>query len=94
MSGRVVSGSTSGPKTYLSPEEVTELVKLRCTAMGYPKFREEALALVRRNTVTQVGGGSNFVAGTQILLSGHLHHLLGDKLARQIQKLRVVIFIF
>ena len=34
MSGRVVQGPISGPKTYLSPEEETELVKLRCAAMG------------------------------------------------------------
>ena len=34
MSGRVVPGLISGPKTYLSPEEETELVKLRYTAMG------------------------------------------------------------
>ena len=47
MSGRVVPGSTSGP--FLSPEKETELVKflLRCTAMGYPKFHEEVLALER-----------------------------------------------
>ena len=39
MSGRVVPHSTSGPKTYLSPEEETELVKflLRCVAIGNPK---------------------------------------------------------
>ena len=50
MSGRVVPGSTSGPKTYLSPEEETELVKflLRCAAMGFPKSCEEVLALVQR----------------------------------------------
>ena len=41
MSGRVVPCSTSGPKTYLSPEEETELVKflLRCAAIGDPKSR-------------------------------------------------------
>ena len=39
MSGRVVPCSTSGPKTYLSPVEETELVKflLRCAAIGDPK---------------------------------------------------------
>ena len=48
MSGRIVPGSTSGPKTHLSPEEETELVKflLRCAAMGYPKSHEVVLALV------------------------------------------------
>ena len=41
MSGRVVPCSTSGPKTYLSPEEETELVRilLRCAAIGDPKSR-------------------------------------------------------
>ena len=41
MSGRVVPCSTSGPKTSLSPEEETELVKflLRCAAIGDPKSR-------------------------------------------------------
>ena len=41
MSGRVVPHSTSGPKTYLSLEEETELVKflLRCAAIGDSKSR-------------------------------------------------------
>ena len=41
--------------------------------------------------MSQVGGGSHFVAGTQILLSGHLQHFLGHELAQQIQKLLVII---
>ena len=50
VSGRVVMGSTSGPKPYLSTEEEDELVKflLRCGSIGYPKSRQEVLTLVTR----------------------------------------------
>ena len=50
VSGRVVTGATSGPKTYLDCSEEEELVLflLRCAEIGYPKSRKQVLALVRR----------------------------------------------
>ena len=50
ISGRVIVGSTSGPKPYLNVEEEEELVKflLRSSAIGYPKSRQEVLAIVTR----------------------------------------------
>ena len=50
ISGRVLVGSTSGPKPYLNIEEEGELVRflLRCSAIGYPKSRQEVLAIVTR----------------------------------------------
>lgn len=48
ISGRVVLGSRSGPKPYLSTEEEDELMQflLRCASIGYPKSRKDVLALV------------------------------------------------
>ena len=50
VSGRVITGATSGPRAYLDRGEEEELVQflLRCTDMGYAKSRKQVLALVRR----------------------------------------------
>ena len=50
VSGRVVTGTTSGPATYLDQEEEEELVKflLRCSEIGYAKSRKQVLSLVKR----------------------------------------------
>ena len=50
ISGRVLVGSTSGPKPYINIEEEEELVRflLRCSAIWYPKSRQEVLAIVTR----------------------------------------------
>ncbi|MCG8621544.1 MAG: hypothetical protein MJE68_06030 [Proteobacteria bacterium] len=50
VSGRVLSGATSGPATYLNSSEEEELVRflLGCAEIGYPKSRKQILALVRR----------------------------------------------
>lgn len=50
VSGRVVPGSTSGPKRILSDEEEEDLVAFvrRCSAVGYPKTRKDVIALVQR----------------------------------------------
>ena len=50
VSGRVVTGAISGPKTYLDCSEEEELVLflLRCAEIRYPKSRKQVLALVRR----------------------------------------------
>ena len=50
ISGRVLSGATSGPDTYLDRSEEEELVKflLRCAEIGYTKSRKQVLALVKR----------------------------------------------
>ena len=49
-SGRVLSGATSGPKTYLDSSEEDELVQflIGCAEIGYPKSRKQVLALVKR----------------------------------------------
>ena len=57
--------------------------------MGYPKSLVQRI--VDKKQMSQVGGGGHFVAGTQILLSGHLQHFLGHELAQQIPKLLVII---
>ena len=46
VSGRVLSGATSSPQTYLDRDE-EELV-LRCAEIAYAKSRKQVLALVRR----------------------------------------------
>ena len=50
ISGRVLVGSTSGPKPYINIEEEGELVRflLRRSAIWYPKSRQEVLAIVTR----------------------------------------------
>ena len=50
VSGRVVTGATSGPATYLDQDEEEELVKflLRCSEIGYAKSRKQVLSLVKR----------------------------------------------
>jgi len=49
ISGRVLPGSTSGPRCLLNDEEEEELVAfLRCCAsVGFSKSRKELLALVQ-----------------------------------------------
>ena len=49
-SGRVLSGATSGPATYLNSSEEEELVQfhLGCAEIGYSKSCKQVLALVRR----------------------------------------------
>ena len=48
ISGRVIHGSTSGAKPYLSREEEEELVDflVTCSKLGYGKTRREVLLLV------------------------------------------------
>ena len=48
IAGRVVHGSKSGPKPYLTHEEKLELVKflINCSKMGYGKTRGECLNIV------------------------------------------------
>ena len=50
LTGRVLSGATSGPQTYLDKSEEEELVQflLRSAEIGYAKSRKQVLALVRR----------------------------------------------
>ena len=50
VSGRVLSGTTSGPAIYLNSSEEEELVRflLGCAEIGYPESRKQVLALVRR----------------------------------------------
>ena len=42
VSGRVLSGATSGPATYLNSSEEEELVRflLGCAEIGYPKSQK------------------------------------------------------
>ena len=47
ISGRVLSGATSGPQTYLSEEELVQFL-LRCAEIGYPKSRKQVLAPVKQ----------------------------------------------
>ena len=42
MSGRVLPGSSSGPKGYLAPEDLVNF--LCCAAMVYPKSHHEVMA--------------------------------------------------
>ena len=50
VSGKVLTGATSGPQTYLDHSEEEELVQflLWCVEIGYAKSRKQVLALVRR----------------------------------------------
>ena len=50
ISGRVTEGATSGPQTYLEPEEEKELVDflLKSCDIGYAKSRKQVIALVKR----------------------------------------------
>ena len=49
ISGRVLPGSTSGPRRHLNDEEEEELVTFlrRCASVGFSKSRKELLALVQ-----------------------------------------------
>ena len=47
LSGRVTSGTNPGPVPYLTPEEEDELL-LTCADIGYPKTKQEVLAIVRQ----------------------------------------------
>ena len=50
LSGRVVQGANPGPTPYLSVEEEGELIQhlLTCADIGYPKTKNEVLAIVRQ----------------------------------------------
>ena len=50
LSGRVVPGTNPGPVPYLTLQEEDELVKhlLTCADIGYPKTKQEVLAIVRQ----------------------------------------------
>ena len=50
LSGRVTPGTNPGPVPYLTSEEEDELVKhlLTCADIGYPKTKQEVLAIVRQ----------------------------------------------
>ena len=50
VSGRVIPGSTSGPKKLLTEEEEGELVAFvrRCATIGYPKSRKDLMSLVQK----------------------------------------------
>ena len=56
MSGQVVLGAVSGPIKYLSKQEEDEPARflIRCSAIGYPKTRIEAIGLVH-NIVAHKG---------------------------------------
>ena len=49
ITGRVQHGALSGPKSYLSSQEESELATFltRCAAIGYPKTRHEVISLVQ-----------------------------------------------
>ena len=51
ISGRTMHGATSGRQKYLTNEEEDILVKflLKCAAIGYPRSRNEVIALVQRS---------------------------------------------
>lgn len=64
ISGRVCIGAVSGPAKYLTADEELELCRflVRCSAIGYPKTRTEAISLVqniveRKGIKTCVTGG-------------------------------------
>ena len=65
ISGRVVSGARSGPKSYLNVEEEEELVRfiLRCAVIGYPKSRQDILALVTRMLEKKGFSGCSVTSG-------------------------------
>ena len=50
VTGRVLPGSKSGKKRYLSDEEEDELVQflLNCASVGYPRSRMEVIAIVQQ----------------------------------------------
>ena len=50
VSGRVLTGATSGPQTYLDADEEEEIVQflLKCCDIGYAKSRNQVLSLVKR----------------------------------------------
>ena len=50
LSGRVTPGTNPGPVPYLTSEEEGELVEhlLTCADIGYPKTKQEVLAIVRQ----------------------------------------------
>ena len=50
VSGRVLPGALSGPSRYLSYQEEDELVHflLECASIGYPRSRQEVIAIVQR----------------------------------------------
>ena len=50
ISGRILPGSSSGPRKLLTTEEEEDLVAFlrRCAAIGYPKSRKDLMELVQR----------------------------------------------
>lgn len=50
ISGRILPGAVSGPGKYLSDQEEDELVcfLLECASIGYPRSRQEVIAIVQR----------------------------------------------
>ena len=69
ITGRVVHGTKSGPKPYLTQQEEKELVDflVRCSEMGYGKMRGEVHKIVeaiakkkelKLKSVSRVGGGA------------------------------------
>ena len=56
VSGRILMGAVSGPTKYLNKQEEDELARflIRCSAIGYPKTRMEAICLVQ-NIVAHKG---------------------------------------
>lgn len=83
ISGRVVPGSSSGPRKLLSIEEEEDLVVFlrRCAMFGYPKSRKELMELVQRilegkgiEYQIQMDGGEHFVKGILTLHYVHLQH--------------------
>ena len=57
VSGRVIPGSTSGPKKYLTEEKEDELVAFvrRCALIGYPKSRKDMMALSVQQIIESKG---------------------------------------
>jgi len=50
VTGRVLPGALSGPGRYLRDQEEDELVHflLQCASIGYPRSRQEVIAIVQR----------------------------------------------
>ena len=50
ITGKILPGAHSGPKSYLSTDEEAELAKflVRCSMMGYSKSKSEVIALIQR----------------------------------------------
>ncbi len=59
ISGRVLDGSRSGPQPYLSDKDEKELYKfiMACASVGYPKTRQDVLAIVQQ--LIQSRGGKS-----------------------------------